>query len=384
MGYTNSFSLTAGTATNFLLYYYSAPPEYDEVYNNGIHVTASGPVSVYGQCYDPYLSWGFTGWPTPMLGTNYCVLARPSLAYNDTGHSYSQFAILGTASNTTVHILPSATANLATNAGSNALFTITLQPGWTYEINSSTIADDVTGTWITSDKPIAVYAGANIAYVPDEIPTNSGPGNPLVQEQIPVSSWGNQALSLSFGRPGGDDYRILAVTNSTVVITTTNGVVTNALQAGQPYDAILDGPVEFQADNPIQVAQISQGANTDTNGPGINPVGDPCEILLPPTGHYLTSYAFTVPDYTDSYNQPFENFVNLVVPHSARSTALLDGTNISANNFQPISNSGYSAARLPVAPGTHTLSSSQPMEVEVYGFGFCDIYGFIGGVTIFP
>jgi hypothetical protein len=191
-------------------------------------------------------------------------------------------------------------------------------------------------------------------------------------------------LSLSFGRPGGDDYRILSVTNTTVIITTTNGVVTNALQAGQPYDAILDGPVEFQADNPIQVAQISQGAVTDTNGPGINPVGDPCEILLPPTGHYLTAYTVAVPYYSDKFTQPFENFVNLVVPQSAISTALLDTTNISADNFLPIGKSGYSAARLPVTPGTHNLSSSQPMEVEVYGFGFCDIYGFIGGATVFP
>jgi hypothetical protein len=141
--------------------------------------------------------------------------------------------------------------------------------------------------------------------------------------------------------------------------------------------------VEFRADHPIQVAQIAQGAVTDTNGPDGNPIGDPCEILLPPTGHYLTAYTVAIPDYIEN-QQPFENFVNLVVPQSALSTALLDHTNIAANNFLPIGNSGYSAARIPVVPGTHTLSSSQPMEVEVYGFGFCDIYGFIGGATVFP
>jgi hypothetical protein len=372
--------LEAGTATNFLVFA-NVPisTEYDQFYNDGIHVTASQPVSVYGQCYFQWLSWGFTGWPTPMLETNYCLLARPSLA-TTTVFAYSQFAILGTASNTTVHILPSATANLATNSGSNALFTVLLQPGWTYEINSRTITNDVTGTWITSDKPIAVYAGASVAFVPES--TNAS-GNPLVQEQLPVAAWGNQALSLSFGRPGGDSYRILSLTNTTVVITTNNGAVTNELTNGQPLDVLLDGPVEFQANNPIQVAQISQGGSTDTNALG-QPIGDPCELLLPPTGHYLTAYTFTVPDYTDSQNLPFTNFVNLVVPESAISTTLLNGTNISANSFQPIGHSGYSAARILVPAGTNTLRSSQPMEVEVYGFGYDDAYGFIGGLISFP
>jgi len=105
---------------------------------------------------------------------------------------------------------------------------------------------------------------------------------------------------------------------------------------------------------------------------------------LPPTGHYLTSYTFTVPDYTDTQDHPFENFVTLIVPQSALSTTLLDGTNISANNFQPIGHSGYSAARISVSPLTYTVSSSQPMEVEVYGFGAADAYGFIGGATVFP
>jgi len=246
----------------------------------------------------------------------------------------------------------------------------------------------VTGTWITSDKPIAIYAGVTLAFVPYDTLATSGPGNPLVQEQLPVSSWGNQALSLSFGRPGGDSYRILSLTNTTVVITTNNGAVTNELTNGQTLDVLLDGPVEFQANNPIQVAQISQGAVTDTNAFGEplgEPFGDPCEILLPPTGHYLTSYAFSVPYYFDYYNDPFQNFLNLVVPESAISTTLLDRSIVAATNFVAIGNSGYSAARISnVAHGTHTVSSSQPMEVEVYGFGAADAYGFIGGATVFP
>ena len=56
-----------------------------------------------------------------------------------------------------------------------------------------------------------------------------------MQEQLPVDTWGTQALALSFaGRTGGDSYRVLAAYSNTVVtITTTNGVMAGTNQAGQ-------------------------------------------------------------------------------------------------------------------------------------------------------
>ena len=192
--------------------------------------------------------------------------------------------------------------------------------------------------------------------------------NPLVQEQLPVEAWGNQVLALSFGRPGATAIASSASTNTTVVITTTNGVLTNNLAAGQPYDAILDGPVQFQASNPIQVAQFAQGGDETDNG-----IGDPCEILLPSTGHYLTSCTVAIPT-NDYVTGDFDtNFLNVIVPQSAIATTIMDGVAITnfapLANFEQVGSSDYSAARIPVAPGsTHTISSSQPVEVEVYGF----------------
>jgi hypothetical protein len=225
---------------------------------------------------------------------------------------------------------------------------------------------------------------------------NTISGNPLVQELLPVSAWGNQALSLSFGRPGGDSYRVLAATNNTVV--RINGAVATNLQAGQHYDALLDGPVEFQASNPIQVAQFALGGGTDTNNYYPQGFGDPCEILLPPTGHYLTSYTVAI-GTNDGVTGDFNtNFLNLIVPQSAILTTVMDGASITnfvaLANFEQVGTSAYSAARIPVAQGsTHRISSSQPIEVEVYGFsvynetdgsGGWDAYSYLAGQVIFP
>jgi len=377
---TNSFSLAPGTATNINLTNAAAILTWDEIATNGIHIVSSAPVSVYGLSYALGASDAFTAYPTPMLGTNYLLLARPS----DVRAPWSsQFAIVGTASNTTVKIFPSATADLATNTGSN-MFTITLQPGSTYEIYSSYYTDDVTGTIINSDHPIAVFAGANTAHVPDG---GTGAANPLVQEQLPVASWGRQALALSFGRRYGDSFRVLAANDSTSV--STNGVFATNLDAGEFFDTILEGPVEFLANNPIQVAQFALGADYHTNNLGF---GDPCEILLPPSGHYLTSY--TIASGTnDGITGAFDfNYLNLIVAQSAISNTFVDGTNVASTNFVMIGASGYAAARISVPEGsTNTIRSSQPVEVQVYGFASLtngtygyDAYGYIGGLLSFP
>jgi hypothetical protein len=278
---------------------------------------------------------------------------------------------VATESNTTVTITPSATAGLTNHPDS---YTEILQQGETYEIDGSNFVTDVTGTLIASDKPVAVFAGVGAAFVP--VSGSYERANPLVQEQMPVDDWGTQALALSFdGRMDGDSYRILAAYNDTVI--TTNGVAAVTLQAGQFFDTIIDGPVEFQGSQPVQVAHFANGGDFDNA-----PYGDPCEILLPPTGYYLqTNTVFTLPNdgVTGDFN---ENFMTIIVPQSAITNTLVDGSAIAATNFVQIGTSYYYGARLTVmSNGVHTVTSSQPISVEVYGFGGEDAYGYFGGIV---
>ncbi len=333
--------------------------------------------------YDPYVSAAFTAYPTPLLGTNYCVMAYPSL-------ENSQFAIVATADNTTVTITP--TTNEYLQYGTNS-YTVTLQQGQTCQTYDSGYFNDVTGvtgTWIASDKPVGVFAGASLAYVP----INYRFGNPLVQEQLPVEQWGMQALSMGFaGRTNGDSYRVLSAYSNTVVsitglvvtvnddysLTFSNETVVVTNQAGQFYDIIVDGPVEFQASQPVQVAHFANGSEFDVEY-GAN--GDPCEILLPPTGHYLESNSvITLPDDYIS-GDFYTNNLNVIVAQSAITNTLVDGLPVPATNFLAIGNSGYYGAQLSVTnSGTHTVSSSQPVGVVVYGWGSYDAYGYFGGVV---
>ncbi len=370
-----SFSVAAGSATSVPIpNSIMMNPEDTLDTNTAIAVTADGPISVYAVKYEQELTAAFTVQPASMLGTNYCVLARPSLIpISDlTSSGQSDLAIVATADNTSVRIVPSTNSNLAALSGTNVIL-LTLQAGQSYQVLSADNLGDVTGTVITSDKPIAVFAGVTDAYVP----TNStGDDNPLIQEQFPVEEWGTNALALSFaGRTGGDSYRVLPAQNATSLYT--NGVLTATnLQAGTPYDYIIDGGVQFTANKPIQVAHLSNGA---LFGNPLGIVGDPCEILVRPTSFYQqTNVLVSLGTNAGDFDQ---NFLNIIAPQLAITNVFLDGTNIGSTNFITIPGSGYYGARLAVTKvkEVHQVSCSLPVGVEAYGSGFFDVYGYFSG-----
>ena len=188
-------------------------------------------------------------------------------------------------------------------------------------------------------------------------------------------------MSLSFGfRQRGDTYRVLAAYSDTVVLT--NGVAAGTNQAGQFLDLRADGPIEFKASKPIQVAHFATGNDIDWPYPG----ADPCEILLPPTGHYLqTNIVFSLPSDYITGDFPI-NYLNVIVPQSAITNTLVDGAPVDVGNFGAIGTSGYYGAQIAVTNAahgatTHSVISSHPVGVEVYGFGLYDAYGYVGGLV---
>lgn len=371
IGFSKAFSVVPGSVVTVEL-----PPDAlvqiaNSIQGKGIHVTASQPVSVYGLSYGVAVSEAFCAFPTPMLGLQYCVMARPS-HFEGFPDLVSQLAVVATEDNTQVSITPSVTANLSGHPGT-ATFNVTLQRWQVYQLGSVGAYNDVTGTLIVSTKPVGVFAGASLARVPD---AGTVAGNPLIEMQLPVSSWGRQTFGLPLAnRVAGDTYRVLAATDNTVVAV--NGTIAASLAAGQFYDARITGPVEFRANNPIQVAHFSNGSSIDNE---LGYAGDPFMILLPAAGHYLDSYIVSTPT-----NAAFTgHYLHIFVEQSALASTLVDGKLVTLDKFKPLGRSGYYGAQLPVESGPHTVSSSKPVGAYVYGFGTWDGYGYIGGIATFP
>jgi hypothetical protein len=105
------------------------------------------------------------------------------------------------------------------------------------------------------------------------------------------------------------------------------------------------------------------------------PIGDPTMILAVPAEQFMESYVFLTPD---AYVQ---DYLNVIAPLNAQ-TVVLDGIQISPNQFVPIGNSGFGVLRTKVQDGAHTIWSDKKIGILVYGYDDDVSYGYPGGLGL--
>ncbi len=157
-------------------------------------------------------TWGggdvFQLLPVPQLGTEYYVITMRD--FHGTAYpSFFSFAALAEKTN----------VSFTTKAGQ--FEEITLGPYQSYRFDGA-LFEDVTGTYIKSDKPISVIAGTY----------SRGPAGPPFQccddavlENIPpVNSWGHEFVLTPFSEVTcGYAYRIICHENTTIVLSNVEG-----------------------------------------------------------------------------------------------------------------------------------------------------------------
>jgi len=334
----------------------------------GIHITADHPVTVYGVTYEHQETDAFLALPVSVLGTEYI-----NASYSNNGSVQgSEFGIVAAYDNTTVTITPS--VNTVGRAAGQP-YTVVLHQGRTYQLRNtdtdfhSTHIGDLTGTIITSDKPVAVYG----AHLCPNIPGNISACNHIVEQLTPTNTWGTQfaTMPLVF-RTKGDPFRIIAATDNTNF--SINGVPTATLGRGEFYEVTLTQPSLITSDQPIMLVQYEFGTTID----GIQ--GDPTMIVIPPLDLFRSSYTITTVNIEPNWFQL--NYVNVIVPTSAVPSLQLDGTAVSAALFREVLGSGFSGAQIAVTQGVHQLTASAPFGAFVYGLAPSDAYGYTAGIAL--
>ena len=357
LGVSIPFTVVAGTVTpvvvpgDAMMAFDTNPsPE-----RKAIHVTADDDVTLYGLNRVQFTTDAFLGLPVDALGTDYVVMA-----YADGCCAGSEASVVATADNTTVHITPKAAVG---GHPAGETYDVTLALGDTYQLVGS---PDLTGTAISSDKPVSVFGGHFCA----DVPTTASYCDHIIEQMTPTTAWGRSFVTSPLAsRANGDTFRVLAATDDTTV--RLNGAVVATLARGEFYEQIIDGASTIDANNPILVAQYSNGSTYDDT------VSDPFMVLVPPFEQFLGSYVVSTPATGFS-----SNFINVVAPTSHVGDITLDGAPIPATSFSPVGSSAYSAAEIPVALGTHALDGSVAFGVSVYGFDSYDSYGYPGGLSM--
>lgn len=357
LGFSTPFSVVPGAVATVSLPSSAMVGANDGVENKGIHVTSNAEVTVYGLNQFRATTDAYLGLPTDILGNNYLVLSYPGSP--DAG---SEFGVAATQNNTTVTITPSVTTG---GRLAGVPYHIQLNQGQVYQLIHPSDGD-LTGSVVTSDKPVGVYGADRCV----NIPVTVNYCDHIVEQLPSVNTWGKAFVTMPLAtRTRGDTFRILASADNTEV--TINGAVVARLNKGQKHEQIITGAATISSTNPVLVAQYSNGTQYD----GVT--SDPFMMLIPPYEQFLASYTVTTPATGFS-----GNYINLVAPDAVVGNISLDGSLIAAGNFVAIGTSGFSGTQIPVSLGSHTLVGTLPFGAFMYGFDSFDSYGYPGGQSL--
>ncbi|ADD68951.1 Ig-like domain-containing protein [Denitrovibrio acetiphilus DSM 12809] len=318
--FSENFTVTPGEVTTVEVPVSTMITSNQTVEDKGIHVTSQEEVIIYGINRAGATTDAYMGLPVDVLGNEYLAL---SYANNI---SDSNFTILGTEDGTSVTISPSAASGLSSD------ISFTLNQGEIYNLSRTGADEDVTGSVITSDKPIAVYGGSQCITIPQDI----GACDHIVEQLPPTSTWGKNFVTVPLAvRINGDTFRILASADNTTLQIDGTSVAT--LARGEYYETILDASSYIEADKPVLTAQYSHGVSYD------NTTGDPFMMLIPPYEQFLNRYTVTTP--AEGFDV---NYANLVVPSSIKSNVTFDDGTVPESSFTQIGDTDFYGAQVSV------------------------------------
>jgi hypothetical protein len=237
---------------------------------------------------------------------------------------------------------------------------------------------DLTGTRVTSNKPISVLGGHDCTFMPysnfacDHIEESMFPVETLGQDLIVTAPQAVAAIDSNPGQPDFMFVRVLSAADGNEITFDPAVSAPVTLNAGQWVEI---GPVaqDFRvlAKNKISVAQYMVGEDFSGMSAG---AGDPALSVAIPKEQYRVSYTFLAPTtYT-------HNFVNIVAEPG--SNVVIDGMAVPDGLFKPIGASGFSVARYKIQGGSHSMTADKNFGIVVYGYGSYTSYMYPGGLNL--
>lgn len=266
-------------------------------------------------------------------------------------------------------------------------------------------ANDLTGTIVTTDKPVAIFASNPCA----NIPWSRSACDHVEEQVFPFSTWGRNFVALpshplrlnnnNFAtNPPPDHFKIVAGATATLTITPPPAasdvlVPLNCTMGNlQSNTCVLAGGsfVEFKATrgftvsatNPIAVAQFFPGQGPLTGAATDPQQGDPSMVLLPPIEQWRSRYTVLA---STGYK---DNYLGLTIDSTKVQSVRVDG--VMVTGFATITGTPFQGVNWPVTTGTHTIDvTPQPNQqvlpgagVTVHGYDAYVSYGYTGGLDL--
>ena len=367
--YSQDFTVKANEVSIINLPGFTENQISETIQDIGIKLTSNDPVSVYIHQYYGYRSEATAVLPKESIGNEYYILTYQGVNNNNQNYP-SQFQIIGTEDETIILIRPSALTQNQVEPGE--VINITLNKGEAYQVQGASWREDLTGSYITSDKPIAVFAGARWT----EVPNNCGLRDNLLEQMYSVNTWGKQFIGIPAQYVSYSKFRIIASEDNTTIKKYSQlNEETFSLNQGSFTEFNSSQPFYIEANKPIQVAQYLIGVNCSGYSKG-----DPSMLLL----NSIEQTRDTVTLYNSRLQNITENFINIIMYTEDAEHITIDGVNLNdiSTLNQIDANNLFSYVTLPVSTGAHTIiSEGCGIIASAYGYGDAESYAYSGGAS---
>ncbi len=358
----------------------------------GIEVTADQPVLVYCLSSSEYTSDAYSAIPTLHWGHEYMVVSMPNTTWSyDKFVRTGEFLLIGSEDNTLVTYIPNAKTERNYNVAEPVY--IRLNKGETYLVRSTPDEDtgnDLTGTHITSDKPIGVLSGHVRTTAPAVIlGLNDDSRNHIIEMLLPTNLWGTEYISIPFTIPSPDPdiMKVVAIEPNTVITVTgqmTDRTITLDSTGAYATLAPFVEPLRWKSDKPFSLAQIMPTSQENNNQ------YDPSMVIVPPTKMLMQEALVRSFDYkTSSFNTFNNHFLTILCDSLARDSLRMNGVLLSSlypallNNVVPNTKYCFVNFRLPASIQKLTTEKGF-FTGTLYGTGAEDAYSLTLGGILFP
>jgi hypothetical protein len=403
-----------GGQGTFLLPRQMGPLDESSLRKDAFRVKTDFPVVVYQ--FSPYCcNYSFTNdasllLPTAALGTRYRFLGVPFHQVRDPfggirAESPQVMAIVSPTEDNEVNvrlpagmIVASDSTGSVTQRGNEVTAQMGRQDVLLLAGSSNPTPGDLTGSEITSEKPIAVFSAHTCTYYPEDL----GACDHLQEQLFPVSTWGNSfqlvppaergqnapAEVIYWKIIGGDEVtrftlglpfrQLNPVTPGFEMVpycgNYLEGDTTIVLRPGQFCEFGTKRAVQLAADQPAMVMGIITGQGATNLGNFGTHAGDPAIFLVPPDQQYRREYTFLTPD---TY---FSDYVTIVT--ATGNEILLDGQPINFGDAIPVGGSIFQFKHVSISDGAHQPVGRSPFGIVVYAYDDFVSYAFTGGLNL--
>ncbi|KAJ8314516.1 hypothetical protein KUTeg_006666 [Tegillarca granosa] len=354
--YDKSFTVTAGYVQK-LTFSASYRVTGSRMESKGFLITADDEVVAYGVNKQKYSNDAFLALPTDVLGKEYYAITYYP------PYRRAQIMVVGVQDSTSVTIRFSSSSWSKTTDSyggrtykSGSTLRISVNRYDTFQIQSP---GDLTGAYITSDKPISVFSGNR--------KTNTGPygsQDHLVEHLTPVNTWGKKFATVPIPkRSTGDYFKVIASEDATSIsykckISSSLSSYSIYLSRAGDFKQVSVSSGKYcywQANKAILLTQIviSQKSSSEP--------ADPAMLVIPPIEQYAADYTFTTPKYSGG---SYDNYFLFVVKKAERYKLKVDGKAFPSNTaYTDIPDTEYVGGFINVADGSHTACVPTPTVV---------------------